>query len=152
MYLTVSGYDLVLKELRNTGHSRRNLNLCIAYSNYLPCHSTLPSLHLRIPHRLDKLHSDMPCATLSIKLIPFPISSPYPWRSIPCYALRLLYLNSKHWPLLLKRHPSYCTYILSNLHTLLTLLSYNHCHTFPIANLSFALTHSLTSFRVPFLL
>ena len=94
----------------------------------------------------------MPCATLSIKLIPFPISSPYPWRYIPCYALRLLYLHSKHWPLLLKRHPSYCTYILSNLHTLLTLLSYNHCHTFPIANLSFALTHSLTSFRVPFLL
>ena len=142
----------MLNELPDTGHSRRNLHLCIAYSDILPCHLTLPSLHLRTPHRLDKLHSNMPCATLSIGLIPFPISSPYPWRSIPCYALRLLYLNSKHWPLLLKRHPSYCTYILSNLHTLLTLLSYNHCHTFPIANLSFALTHSLTSFRVPFLL
>ena len=142
----------MLNELPDTGHSRRNLHICIAYSDILPCRLTLPLLCLRIPHRLDKLHSDIPCTTLSIKLIPFPISSSYPWQFIPCYALRLLYLHSKHWPLLLKRHPSYCTYILSNLHTLLTLLSYNHCHTFPIANLSFALTHSLTSFRVPFLL
>ena len=86
----------MLNELPNTGHSRRNLHLCIAYSDILPCHLTLPLLYLRIPHRLDKLHSDMPCATLSIKLIPFPISSSYPWQSILCYALRLLYLYPKH--------------------------------------------------------
>ena len=100
-YLTVSGYDLLLNELHNTGRSRRNSHLRTVYSDILPCHLTLPLLYLRIPHRLDKLHSDMPCATLSIKLIPFPISSRYPWRSIPCYALRILYLYSKHWPLLL---------------------------------------------------
>ena len=100
-YLTVSGYDLPLNELHNTGRSQRNSNLHTVYSDILPCHLTLPSLYLRIPHRLDKLHSDMPCATLSIKLIPFPISSPYPWQYIPCYALCLLYLNSKHRPLLL---------------------------------------------------
>ena len=91
----------------------------------------------------------MPCATLSIKLTPFPVSSPYPWRYIPCYALRLLYLNSKHWPLLLKRHPSYCTYILSDLHIALTLIFYSYCYTFPIANPSLALTHSPTLIRVP---
>ena len=150
--MTVSGYDLMLNELRNTSHSQRNSHLRAVYSDILPCHLTLPSLHLRTPHRLDKLHGDMPCATLSIKLIPFPISSPYPWRYIPCYALRLLYLHSKHWPLLLKRHPSYCTYILSNLHIFLTLSSYNYRHAFPIVNPSFAPTHSPTSFRVPFLL
>ena len=73
-YLTVSGYDLLLNELHNTGRSRRNSHLRTVYGNILPCHLTLPLLYLRIPHRLDKLHSDMPCATLSIKLIPFPIS------------------------------------------------------------------------------
>ena len=100
-YLTVSGYDLLLNELHNTVRSRRNSHLRTVYSDILPCHLTLPLLYLRIPHRLDKLHSDMPCATLSIKLIPFPISSPYPWQSILCYALRLLYLYPEHWPLLL---------------------------------------------------
>ena len=100
-YLTISGYDLLLNELHNTGRSRRNSHLRTVYSDILPCHLTLPLLYLRIPHRIDKLHSDMPCATLSIKLIPFPVSSPYPWRSIPLYTLRLLYLRPKHWPLLL---------------------------------------------------
>ena len=138
----------MLNELRNTGHSRRNLHLCIAYSNNLPCHPTLPPLYLRIPHRLDKLHSDTSCATLSIKLIPFPISSPCPWQSILCYALRLLYLRQKHWPLLLQLRPSYYTSILSDLHIALTLISYSYCYLFPIANPSLAHTHSPTFLRV----
>ena len=97
-YLTVSGYDLLLNELHNTGCSQRNSHLRTMYSDIIPCQLTLPLFYLRIPHRLDKLHSDMPCATLSIKLIPFPISSPYPWQSIPCYTLRLLYLYPNHRP------------------------------------------------------
>ena len=138
----------MLNELRNTGHSQRNLHLCIAYSNNLPCHPTLPSLRLRIPHRLDQLHSDMPCATLSIERIPFSISSRYPWQSIPCCVLRLLYLLSKTPTLLLQLHPFYYTSILSDLHIALTLISYSYCYLFPFANPSLAHTHSPTFLRV----
>ena len=74
-YLIVSGYDLLLNELHNTGHSQRNSHLSTVYRDILPCHLTLPSLHLRISYRLDKLHYDMPCAALSIELVPFSLSS-----------------------------------------------------------------------------
>ena len=63
-YLTVSGYDLPLNELHNTGRSQRNSNLHTVYSDILPCHLTLPSLYLRIPHQLDELHCATSCATL----------------------------------------------------------------------------------------
>ena len=100
-YLTVSAYASLLFKRLNTGRTSYDLHLYNVYCNNLPCYSTSASPNLRLLQRLDNLHRDTSCATLSIKLIPFPISSPYPWRSIPLYTLRLLYLRPKHWPLLL---------------------------------------------------
>ena len=90
----------------------------------------------------------MPCATLSIERIPFSISSRYPWQSIPCCVLRLLYLLSKTPTLLLQLHPLYYTSILSDLHIALTLISYSYCYSSLIANPSLAHTHSPTFLRV----
>ena len=94
----------------------------------------------------------MPCATLSIERIPFSISSRYPWQSIPCCVLRLLYLLSKTPTLLLQLHPLYYTSILSDLHIALTLLSYNSCRISLATNSSLTPSYSPTTFRVPLLL